>query len=144
MTRAKRISIFRRCTTAVLPGILLALLQCNPVLSQQLDTQKENLGAAINSPYDEVYPLISPDGRKVIFERDYQVFLINSDGSETIQLTSIGSNYNPNFSYDGEKIIFESWRDGDGEIFIMNVDGSGQKSLTDNDCYDGCPVFRPL
>ena len=28
------------------------------------------------------------------------------------------------------KIVFESWRDGNGEIYIMNADGSSQKNLT--------------
>ncbi len=37
--------------------------------SQKVDAQKENLGPAVNSAYDEVYPLISPDGKTLYFVR---------------------------------------------------------------------------
>ena len=45
-------------------------------------------------------------------------------------------------SEDG-KIAFESDRDGDLEIFVMNADGTGVTQLTDNDDYDGSPAWSP-
>ena len=39
------------------------------------------------------------------------------------------------------KIIFQSDRDGDKEIYIMNSDGSWLKKLTDNNAFDGYPVW---
>ena len=41
------------------------------------------------------------------------------------------------------KIVFESWRDGNGEIYIMNADGSKQKNLTRHGARDGAPVWSP-
>ena len=41
------------------------------------------------------------------------------------------------------KIVFESWRDGNAEIYIMNADGSKQKNLTRNGARDGAPVWSP-
>ena len=41
------------------------------------------------------------------------------------------------------KIAFHSDRDGDDEIFVMNADGTGVTQLTDNDDYDGFPVWSP-
>ena len=41
------------------------------------------------------------------------------------------------------KIVFESWCDGNGEIYIMNTDGSKQKNLTRNNARDGAPVWSP-
>ena len=41
------------------------------------------------------------------------------------------------------KIVFESWRDGNGEIYTMNADGSKQKNLTRNNARDGAPVWSP-
>ncbi len=38
------------------------------------------------------------------------------------------------------QIIFQSNRDGDYEIFIMNSDGSGQRPLTNNNADDNYPV----
>ena len=34
---------------------------------------------------------------------------------------------------DGTRIAFESRRDGDAEVYIMNADGSGLTRITDND-----------
>lgn len=40
-------------------------------------------------------------------------------------------------------IAFESERDGDGEIYSMNADGSGQTNLTRSDAWDGHPAWSP-
>jgi len=41
------------------------------------------------------------------------------------------------------KIAFQSDRDGDNEIFVMNADGTGVTQLTDNDDWDRVPVWSP-
>jgi Tol biopolymer transport system component len=41
------------------------------------------------------------------------------------------------------KIAFESDRDGDSEIFVMNADGTGVTQLTDNDDGDWDPAWSP-
>ena len=58
------------------------------------------------------------------------IFLVNSDGSETVQLTDSGRNENPKFSPDGSRIAFSSYRDGSRQIYIMNINGSNQKRIT--------------
>ena len=45
----------------------------------------------------------------------------------------------PDWSPDGRRIAFESDRDGDYEIYVMNSDGSGVTQLTDNDDEDRHP-----
>ncbi len=40
-------------------------------------------------------------------------------------------------------IVFESDRDGDSEIFLMNPDGSNVRQLTSNDNFDGLPTWSP-
>jgi Tol biopolymer transport system component len=42
-----------------------------------------------------------------------------------------------------DKISFTSERDGNYEVYIMNVDGSGQTDLTNNPAVDGLPCFSP-
>ena len=44
---------------------------------------------------------------------------------------------------DGSKIAFASWRQGNSEIYIMNVDGSRQTRLTNNLEEDSWPSFSP-
>ena len=45
--------------------------------------------------------------------------------------------------YKQTKIAFESKRDGNTDIYIMNPDGSGQKRLTNNPAFDMSPSWSP-
>jgi TolB protein len=47
------------------------------------------------------------------------------------------------FSTDGSQVLFVSDRDGDPDIYLMNVDGSGLQQLTNQPGYDGGPFFSP-
>jgi TolB protein len=47
----------------------------------------------------------------------------------------------PDFSPDGERIVFTSNRDQQAEIYVMNADGSGQKRLTRRPGDDWAPDF---
>jgi TolB protein len=55
----------------------------------------------------------------------------------------IDSNYQPVFSPDGSRIVFVSTRDGNSEIYVMNVDGSGVRRLTNNAAADAVPTWSP-
>jgi Tol biopolymer transport system component len=47
----------------------------------------------------------------------------------------------PAWSPDGTRIAFASHRDGNAEIYIMNVDGSGPIHLTNNPAIDLAPAW---
>jgi Tol biopolymer transport system component len=47
------------------------------------------------------------------------------------------------FPGENGKIAFESDRDGNDEIYVMNADGSGQTRLTDNTAHDRSPSWSP-
>jgi len=53
----------------------------------------------------------------------------------------------PNFNYlidiGGLKIAFQSDRDGNDEIYVMNADGSNQERLTYNAVADFYPCWSP-
>jgi TolB protein len=56
---------------------------------------------------------------------------MNADGSEQTRLTKNRSfDEYPSWSPDGKKIAFESLRDGNWEIYVMNADGSEKKRLS--------------
>lgn len=40
-------------------------------------------------------------------------------------------------------IAFVSTQDGNSEIYVMNVDGSGIRNITNNPAYDGNPIWSP-
>ncbi len=68
-----------------------------------------------------------------------QIFLQRISSDEPIQLTDKGNNEEPSFSPDGRFIVFSSDRDGIWKIYIMRLDGSGQKPLSEG--YGFSPVW---
>ena len=55
----------------------------------------------------------------------------------------LGDDGMPDFSPDGRRIVFTSNRDRNGEIYVMNPDGSGQRRLTRKPGDDFNPRFSP-
>ena len=49
----------------------------------------------------------------------------------------------PAWSRDGRTIVFVSWRDGNGEIYAMNADGSSPRNLTHDPAKDVRPAWSP-
>ena len=45
--------------------------------------------------------------------------------------------------YERIKIAFQTLRDGNYEIYVMNVDGTGQTNLTNNPSHDITPDWSP-
>ena len=70
--------------------------------------------------------------------------LVNPDGTGHQQITSnTTDDVNPVWSPNGQKIAFQSYRDGQAEIYVMNADGSGVTRLTNDPEYDGMPTWSP-
>ncbi len=89
---------------------------------------------------------ISPDGLKIVFVLDYpglgapsDLFIMNSDGSSVKQLTFDRSVRHPTFSRNGKKIIYADDDGNDLEIYIMDVNGSNIKRITNNSTHDVYP-----
>ncbi len=90
--------------------------------------------------------------KKIVGYEDYDgnwdIYIGNADGSDQKRLTDDpASDTAPCLSTDGQKIVFESDREGNLEgicdIYIMNSDGSDVKRLTNNPDGNFSPYFSP-
>jgi len=78
------------------------------------------------------------------FPRGMDIFRANPDGSNLVRLTDTpGYDAEGSYSPDGKQIVFTSFRDGDGEIYIMDADGNNARRITRTKGYDGGPFFSP-
>jgi WD40 repeat protein len=104
------------------------------------------------------YPAWSPDGSRIAFSSaragNYDIFVMNADGSAQTQLTTDPAyDMSPAWSPDGTQIAFDTQRDSfppkevgigpEFEIHIINADGSGDTRLTKNSDEDRFPTWAP-
>ncbi len=74
----------------------------------------------------------------------YDIFIAKDDGSELRQLTTTPRyDAEATISPDGKRIVFTSLRDGDLELYSMNIDGSEVLRLTHEAGYDGGAFYSP-
>ena len=94
-------------------------------------------------------PSWSPDGKKIMFSsytrgQIMEIFIINPDGTEQEQLTTMNHVVsNPSWSPDGKFIVFVKGLNQNADIYRMNSDGTDIIRLTKNGEYDSGPKFSP-
>lgn len=84
----------------------------------------------------------SPDGRRVAYHKNYQVFLADADGTNAVQIqTGQPFNFGPTWSPDGEWVLFVSGEHYHCHPHIVRADGSGLRKLADRGGYRGVVEF---
>lgn len=77
----------------------------------------------------ELYaPMISPDGKKIVFQRylnpeEQYISVMNRDGSALMDLVEYYAVKDPVWSADGKQILFTASEEGTAEIYTMNSSG---------------------
>lgn len=88
----------------------------------------------------------SPDGRKLLFaarrEENDDVYVVNLRGFgllSNLTRTHAGRSRDPVWSPDGRRIAFAS----DGDLWLMNADGSGKRPVAATELRDFAPAWSP-
>src|SRR5438093_2165734 len=69
---------------------------------------------------------------------------MRANGNDQKRLTtSPGTDSFPSWSPDGSRIVFESTRAGNTDIYVMNADGSDQRPLVADPAVDFAPHWSP-
>jgi Tol biopolymer transport system component len=100
----------------------------------------EQLGPA-ESDFDRSTPDITPDGTRIVYHGgwagSYDLFRVEADGSDLVQITSGAEALRPSITADGETIVFGSSVDltgdnpcGAPQMFRIGADQSGLAQLT--------------
>ena len=85
----------------------------------------------------------SPDGWTLVFEQVNSIWTYNRLTQTGLRRTNGTADSRPRYSPNGSKIVFQSNRDGQPEIYVMNSDGTGQARLTNNPASDTAPAWSP-
>jgi TolB protein len=101
-------------------------------------TSAKNMGNKINGSNEDFMASITPDGDYMFFnsaktgDLGYNAYWLSASVIEKWRPIQIDTT---------QKITFESWRDGNAEIYMMNYDGGSVKRLTLNSDEDRWPGF---
>ena len=122
-----------------------------------MDIDGNNQVNLTHDPNRDIEPQFSSNGSGLLF-------ISNRDGNDEIYFAELAwyggytrysiinqvnvsnhSSYDgePQFSPDGSKIVFEATRDGNYEIYTMDMDGGNPNNLTNNTGFDWKPQFSP-
>ncbi len=76
-------------------------------------------------------PSLTPDGSKIVFTYDSDLWIVNSGGGEAKRLTAMDGNESfPRVSPDGKWVAFTAETMGNADIYLMPIDGGEIKRLT--------------
>jgi hypothetical protein len=94
------------------------------------------------------FPAWSPTGEQIAYRGctgsgKCGLMVANADGSNPRQITTHANDAAPRWSPNGGQIAFHSDRDGNWEIYVINLDGSWLRRITMTPTTDVMPVWSP-
>src|SRR5688572_22292541 len=124
----------RMCAFLVLLFSCLAAVQAQSAWTPELEMKVKAVGAVRVSPdgkrvvYTVSSPVMAPDKSEFVT----QIWMANTDGSDSVQLTyAEKSSDNPRWSPDGKMVAFTSGRSGKTNLYALRIAGGESEQLTD-------------
>jgi len=124
-----------------------------------IDIDGKNLTRLTGDESNDEWPVWSPDGARIAFftnrrkNRDdlkynFQLYMMNADGTEQKRVTSDGPgiNFNISWSPNGNRLAFQSspeFNPGVFSIYTIGIDGKRRKRITDGQYNDTYPRWSP-
>ena len=85
---------------------------------------------------------ISPDGTRIAYHSNYQVYVANADGSNPQHIvTPNGFNFGPSWSPDGQWLMFLSGEHTDSDPYLVRSDGTGLRKLVERNGHTGMTIM---
>lgn len=91
------------------------------------------------------HPALSPDGTRLAFTSGSSLYVMPLDGGPATPVATVVNIKSPAWSPDGTRLAFSasSPERGDYEVFVVNVDGSGLRNVTNDPARDEDPTWSP-
>lgn len=87
---------------------------------------------------------LSPDGSWIVMDLQGRLWRVPSEGGEGVPLTDgLGDDRLPDWSPDGARLVFQSFRNGTWDLWSIASDGSDLKPITEDRFDDREPVWSP-
>ena len=106
-----------------------------------------HLRIVIDSTASDREPMLSPDGRRMVFNSDrsgfYEIHVADAEGFKQIALTAMGptSMGSPRWSPDSRTIAFDRYEDGHSSIYTIGADGGKPRRIISDAIRDIRPSF---
>jgi Tol biopolymer transport system component len=96
-------------------------------------------------------PVVSPDGKTVVYAGGTsqplirELYSVGIDGESQVQLTDrrVNLSWQPAISPDGDKIAYAVEKQGRTDLHVMNLDGTGNKNITNTNKGYWHPSWSP-
>ena len=92
-------------------------------------------------------PCFAPDGSRIFVNlpsnNGSEIVSVNRLGEDKRTITQGGLNKDPSVSPDGKSIVFTSSRDGEFDLYLMDIDGGNVKRILKSPGLEARPTWSP-